>query len=130
VIDPILRLAKLRVIQASAEIEAELSLKRSFLIPVLNEFREKAAESLVALTIVAPTDAEKVRTLQNEVSKYYELFDALRDIVAKGMMYEQEISDAEREEYLDMLVESPEGQRQALEEGLVDDRRHVDQSPD
>jgi hypothetical protein len=125
-IDPVLRLAQIKVIKASAEIEAELSMRRNFLIPMLDRFRDKAAESLAALAFVDAENPKAIRLLQNEVKKYDELMDDLRSIVVEGIVAEQEITDEEREEYLDLLVETSEGQQEAVREGLIDDHPNMD----
>ena len=99
--DPILEIANLRAIQASRELEVEISRKHSFLLPILADFRLKAAESLVALALVDPHDSKTIMKLQNEVKKYDELFDSLRA-------------------FIDMMVESGEGQ-ELIDAGLLDD---------
>ena len=118
--DPILEIANLRAIQASRELEVEISRKHSFLLPILADFRLKAAESLVALALVDPHDSKTIMKLQNEVKKYDELFDSLRATIAAGAQLEKQLSDEQREQFIDMMVESGEGQ-ELIDAGLLDD---------
>ena len=120
--DQINRLAKMRIITASRELDAQLSKKRgcSPVLEILRRLRARAAESLEALAFINAYDSEKIKLLQNEVKRYDEWVEWLRDIVSEGLEYDQQITDSEREELLDVLVQSPEGQQEAIELGLID----------
>lgn len=120
--DQINRLAKMRIITASRELDAQLSKKRgcSPVLEILRRLRSRAAESLEALAFINAYDSEKIKLLQNEVKRYDEWVEWLRDIVSEGLEYDQQITDSEREELLDVLVQSPEGQQEAIELGLID----------
>ena len=120
--DQINRLAKMRIITASRELDAQLSKKRgcSPVLEILRRLRARAAESLEALAFTNAYDSEKIKLLQNEVKRYDEWVEWLRDIVSEGLEYDQQITDSEREELLDVLVQSPEGQQEAIELGLID----------
>ena len=87
---------------------------------ILADFRLKAAESLVALALVDPHDSKTIMKLQNEVKKYDELFDSLRATIAAGAQLEKQLSDEQREQFIDMMVESGEGQ-ELIDAGLLDD---------
>lgn len=124
--DPLIRLAKLRIVKASADIEVQISNLPGGgpAVEILRRLRDRAAESLAALIIA---DAEKpgdVRHLQNEVKRYDEWIGWLREIVSEGIAYDKEFTEAERNEIIDLLTETPEGQRQAIELGLVDEIPH------
>lgn len=124
--DPIVRLAQLRIIKASADLEVQLATKNGSApaIAILLRLRERAAESLAAivfLNIHDPLDLIKFITLQNEVKRYDEWVGWLRELIADGKRIDQEFDDEAREEMLDVLLDSPEGQRQAVELGLIDE---------
>jgi len=112
----------MRIITASRELDAQLSKKRgcSPVLEILRRLRSRAAESLEALAFINAYDSEKIKLLQNEVKRYDEWVEWLRDIVSEGLEYDQQITDSEREELLDVLVQSPEGQQEAIELGLID----------
>lgn len=121
--DPILRIAKLRMIKMSADLEVALSAKHgsNIAIDILCRLRERAAESLAALATCDALDRKQVLILQNEVKRYDEWLGWMREILAEGKAYDQEITDDERNEMLDLLSESPEGQKRAVELGLIDE---------
>jgi hypothetical protein len=122
--DPIMRLAKLRVINLSREIEVDIKARltngrsSSALLEILQTLRARAAESMVGLAI-ASTEQE-IRTLQWEVKRYDEFFGELRNILLKGIEHEREISADERQELTDLLLQTPEGEYFAKEMGLID----------
>jgi hypothetical protein len=121
--DPVIRLAKLRIVKASADLEVQLGTKTGSApaIHILHCLQDRAAESLAALAFVDAEDARQIRTFQNEVKKYDEWVVWLRELIADGKRIAQEFDDDARNEMLDVLLETPEGQRQAIELGLVDD---------
>lgn len=120
-IDPIVRLAKLRIIKASADLEVQLSERNGGgpAIEIMRRLRDRAAESLAALAICDAEDKGAIRTLQNEVKRYDEWVAWLREIISEGIAYDQEMNEAEREDMLDLLTATPEGQQQAVELGLL-----------
>lgn len=124
--DPIKHLAKLRVIKLSADIEAQLSQNPASgpAIEILRRLRERAAESLAGLAflnVYDPKDRIKIVTLQNEVKRYDEWLVWLREIVTEGIACEKAMTEEEREEMLDYLTSTPEGEREAIDMGLVDE---------
>lgn len=122
-IDPVRRMAMLRAISASADIEAQLNKQaenRPVLI-LLMRAREAAAEALEALATLPVDEATpaEIRSLQNEVRRYDDIVKWLREIVHDGFDYDREISDEDREEMIDLLMRTPEGQREAEDLGLL-----------
>ena len=121
-VDPILRIAQQRIIKLSAELESDLVAKggrNSMVLEIWRRLRERGAESLAALPFVDPDEVAKIRTLQHEVKRYDEFCGCLRDIVREGIQLDRSISDEERQELTDMLTETEEGRREAVELGLV-----------
>jgi hypothetical protein len=123
--DPTVLLARQRIIKASADLEVELSERSGGgpTIEILRRLREAAAESLAALVYLDvhdPKDRIKITTMQNEVKRYDEWVAWLRAIIAEGVAYDREMRDAERDEMLDLLAQQPDGERQAIELGLID----------
>lgn len=122
--DPILRLAMLRVVKLSADLEVLLATKKGggIVIEILSRLKRRAAESMVAMATCQLT-VEQLVTHQNEIKRYDEFFGAIRDIVVEGKQYDQQLSEADREETLELLAQSPEGLDQAIALGLIDDQR-------
>lgn len=122
--DPIVRLAKLRIIKASADLEFQLSQAHGGgpSIEILRRLQDRAAESLAALAFVDfVTERDKAIVLQNDVKRYDEWFGCLRDIITEGVAYDKEFTDADRRETIDMLTSTIEGAQQAIDLGLVDE---------
>lgn len=121
--DPLVVMARHRTVAAYLEIARQLSDKagNSGILLILDTFRDRAADSLVALAIVDPNDAEAIRTLQNEVKKYDEVFKEVETIIAKGRSDDAEIRHTERDEMIDVLMQSEEGIQEAIEMGFIDD---------
>lgn len=119
--DPIVRLAHLRIIKLSHDLDRQLANRRDCapVLEILHRLQARAAESLASLAICDTEDPKAIRLLQNEVKRYDEWVGWLRDIINEGVVLEKEISDAEREELLDVLTQTPEGVREAQELGLI-----------
>lgn len=119
--DVLTRLAKVRVIAMSEQLEALLADKRggNIVVEVVNRLRDRAAESMTALSICDPTDINKVIIYQNEVKRYDEFFMCLRKIVQDGIEADRDLSQQDREDMIDILVNTAEGQREAQELGLL-----------
>ncbi len=120
--DPLVLLAKQRIIKASADLEVQLSEKNGGgpAIEILRRLRDRAAESLAALATVDAEDAKAIRMLQNEVKKYDEWVGDIRSIIAEGVSLDREMQENEREELLDVLVRDVDGEQQAVALGLID----------
>lgn len=123
--DPIVRLARQRIIRASAELEVELSELRGGgpTREILSRFRQRAAESLAALPFVDLHEqggVEKAVALQNEVKRYDEFFSDMKSIVNEGISYDREQTEEDREELLDMLLQRGQrGEQEAIALGLI-----------
>lgn len=118
--DPILRLAKIHIVKVSMELEAQFIAKGDApCLEILRRLRDRAAESLMALALCNSEDPKAIRLLQNEVKRYDEWVKWMQEIVDEGRSADQELSHQEREELLDILQQTPEGQEQAIDLGLV-----------
>jgi hypothetical protein len=119
--DQINRIAMLRTIEAAKELDNQLGNRKGCgpVLEIMRRLRARAAESLEALAFVNAYDVEKVKVLQNEVKKYDEFVEWLRDISAEGLSYDQQITAEEREDMIDILVQTPQGQREAVAMGLI-----------
>jgi hypothetical protein len=123
--DPVQRLAKLRIIKASADLDVQFSVKRADRpsIEILRLLRDAAATSLAAMVFLNlddPADLIKCKVMQNEVKRYDEWVGWLRQIVNEGRELDRQMSDDERNEMLDILMSTGEGQEEAIALGLVD----------
>lgn len=120
---PILRLAKQRIIAASADIEAQLSVTAGCrpVLFMLLKARDEAAEALAELATLPPgTPASELLRLQNDVCRYDDIMRWMRQLVARGFELDREISEAEREELADLLIGTPDGEEEAAELGLIE----------
>lgn len=123
--DPILRLAQLRIIKASADLEVQFSVKTADRpsIEILRRFRERAADSLAKLPFLNlddPSDLIKAKVMQNEVKRYDEFFADMSAIIKEGIEYDKQLSDEDRDELLDLLVKTSEGEAEAIALGMID----------
>lgn len=119
--DPLVRLAHQRIIKASADLEVQISSVKGGgpSIEILRRLRDRAAESLAALATVDAEEPKAIRLLQNEVKRYDEWLAWLRDIIAEGIAYDREFTEQERNELLEFLTTTADGEQQAIELGLV-----------
>lgn len=124
-LDPLVHLANQRIVKVSADLEFQLSKINGSgpTLLILDRLRTKAAQSLAGLAIVDAEDVKAVRTLQNEVKRYDEWIGEMAAIIAEGKTLDQQTSAQDRDDLLDMLSQTPEGQQEAIELGLVDDLR-------
>lgn len=120
--DPVIRLAKLRIIKLSADLEVQLASHTGSApaIEILHRLQDRAAESLAALAICDTEDPRQIRLLQNEVKRYDEWVADLRAIITEGDAYDHELSAEDRQEMLDLLMQTSEGEQEAIAMGLID----------
>jgi hypothetical protein len=123
--DHITRLAQQRIIKISAELEAELAGVRQSgpTLEILRRLRTRAAESLSAMAFINIFEEKgKVEflTMQNEVKRYDEFVGWLKELITEGISFDNQMTADDREEMLDILMQTPQGQRDAIELGLVD----------
>lgn len=105
--DPVYRLALQRAVRLSASVEVELTSKvRSEpLLVVLHTAREQAAEALTSLAEVDPTDANTIRSLQNEVARFKDLTRWLKQMLIDGFEAERELNDMQIEEARGLIID-------------------------
>lgn len=119
--DVMARVALKRAVADSAEIEVQLEATRGCrpLVVVLMKARAEAAAAMCALTTTAPEDTPEIRRLQNEVARFRDTTRWLSEIVAEGFEAEADLSDEEREEMVEDIAGTPEGQQEARDLGLT-----------
>lgn len=120
--DQLFSMALQAAVRDSAELEAQLRAKdgSSPILRLIAHARKEAAEAFLALFIVKPDDADKVRELQNEIARYDDMLNFIRKILVAGVEADQRLTGADREELLDTLMGQPGGAEQAVEMGLID----------
>jgi hypothetical protein len=120
--DPIQRLAKQRIIKLSADLEVQIATVKGGgpTVEIFRRLQDRAAESLAALAFVDITKVADVIKLQNEVKRYDEWIGWMKDILAEGKIYDRQFTEDDRAEMLEYLLGSPEGERQAIDLGLID----------
>lgn len=120
--DAVRRIARARLIEASADIELQLE-KTAGLRPmviVLAKARRKAVEANDMLIGVDPEDAKSIRALQNEIRRYEDLVQFTREIVLEGKAADREMAEDERDE-IAVLMSTPEGRAEAEALGIEDE---------
>lgn len=120
--DPISRLAKLRIVKLSADLEVQLAAVQGGgpCVEILRRLQDRAAESLAGLAVCDTEDPRAIRLLQNEVKRYDEWLHAMKDIIAEGKFYDRELTEDDRNDLLDLITEGADD-REAAIYGLVDD---------
>lgn len=120
--DQITRLAKLRIVRLSQELEVLLADKKggNIVTEIADKLRDRAAESMTALTTCDATNISAVMILQNEVKRYDEFLGELSRIARDGITFDKEFDRDDNEDLLDILVQTEEGQQEAMDLGLLD----------
>lgn len=113
------RLAQQRIIAASADIEAQLTILSGTrpVVIVLMMARNEAAAALADLAmfdLADITNVAQIRKLQNVVTRYDDLIVWFRKIVSDGFDYDAEMNANDREEMLDLLRRTPETEEQEI----------------
>lgn len=123
--DHLTRVAKLRIVQLSHQLELLLADKKGgdIVKHIVSVLCDRAAESMTALCTCDATSHSAVMILQNEVKRYDEFLACLGDIARDGVAFDNELSRQDREDLLDILVQTEDGQQQAMDLGLLDDDR-------
>lgn len=120
--DPIVRLARQRIVKLSADLEVQIATVKGGgpTVEMLRRLQDCAAESLAALVFHDFTDIPGLLKLQNEVKRYDEWIAWMRKIIVEGKIYDKQFTEDDRAEMLEYLMGSPEGERQAMDLGLID----------
>jgi hypothetical protein len=123
--DPLFRLARQRAVTDSIDIEVQLSAMQGArpLVTMVCMARDEAAEAMKALSIADAEDANLIRTLQNLIARYDNMVRWIRDIIQDGILADQEITEEDREDMLDVLGQTQEGLEEAVQQGLLDEER-------
>lgn len=120
--DALSKLALHKACAASADIEAQLSVQsgqRPVLV-MLQMAKEEAAVSIAKLVDVDPEDPKVIRELQNEVHRYLDLCRWLGNVVSAGKEAESLITNDDREEMIEVLSGTSEGQLELINLGLLE----------
>src|SRR5258708_30601939 len=84
--DPVMRLAELRIIEDSADIEAQLA-NTSGCRPILSMLimaRAEASEAIYALYRTDPEDAKAIRALPNDIARHHNMLRWIHQILPPG----------------------------------------------
>lgn len=124
--DPLVAMARARIMALSRNLINALKDKNGggVAIEMLRRLQDRSAESLAALATVDAQDTKAILTLQNEVKRYDEWVAWMQDIIAEGTSYDREETEEDREEMVDILMQTPEGYRQAVEAGLINEDQY------
>jgi hypothetical protein len=115
----LIRLANLRLIRDSAELEAEISVKApGWFFTLYKRFQGRAAEAMAAMAFIVTLD--ELFALQREIKLYDAFIEETRAFISEGKLLDQQTSEDERNEILDLLSEQgEEGYKQAVDLGLI-----------
>lgn len=119
-------LALRRKIQDSANIEVQLngSAECQPIVTMLHKAKGEAAAALAQLATVNPENPAEIRTLQTVVQRFDDLCRWLSQIVKDGFDADLEVSEAERDELIEQLAGTEDGEQQLINAGLVEDSPH------
>lgn len=123
VVDPVLLQSRLQIIKLSADLEVQLAMTKGSAptLAIIGFMKEDAAVALAALAL--ENDPKRIVDYQIRVRAFDYFVNAVMRLVSEGKQLDQEISLADREEFLDMCGKSPEGIQTAINLGLIDDQR-------
>jgi hypothetical protein len=126
--DPVIKLALLRDIDDSRELERQLGNIQGGrpIVSIYRRLREKAADALAAMVFlnIMKEPAQVVRdlmALQAEVKRFDDFIGELRAMIARGDQAVQQLQGTEQDELLDILAATPGGEETAIRLGLVDE---------
>jgi hypothetical protein len=124
--DPLSKLALARAQAAAADIEAQLSIESGQrpIVVMLAMAKRDAASAIAALTTVDPESAKEIRGLQNQVARFTDICRWLQDVISAGREAEQQITADDREEMIEVLGQTPEGQLELINLGLLEGDTH------
>lgn len=108
------------VIRLSAELEVQLTGKEGHrpMLEILARAREAAAEAMIALTMVKPTDADLIREQQNIVSRYTDLIHFTREILVEGIEGDQIVAYDAQEDILESVGLSEQDRAELAKLGI------------
>jgi hypothetical protein len=115
----LIRLANLHLIRDSAELEAEIAVKApGWFITLYRRFQNRAAEAMAAMAFISTFD--EMVALQREIKLYDAFIEEVRAFVSEGKLLDQQTTEDERNEILDLLSEQgEEGYKHAVDLGLI-----------
>ena len=109
--DPVAGLWQARAIEIARDIEEQMTArgKDGFrpLPAILAKARAKAQVAVLALIDIDPNRSRDIQRLQNEVRRYDDIVQFVRELVATGLEVEHNLTDEERED-LEALIAPPE----------------------
>jgi hypothetical protein len=119
--EPLEAIAVAQMFAISMELETQLAATNGLrpVMAMLQLAKIEAAAALVALVNIPPTEGERIREKQYEVRRFEQLCDWIKQVIQKGLEADKLLTEKEREELLDILVETEEGEEDAVEMGLV-----------
>lgn len=107
---------------AAADIEAQLVIESGHrpILLMIQMAKREAANAMSALVEVDPFETRKIQRLQNEVRRFTDLCCWLQDVIRAGREAEEQITREDRDEMIEILAETPEGQRELINLGLLE----------
>lgn len=105
--DPVIGIAHDRLM-AIMGIDLKVQLERGTgtrpMLWLLAKAKEKAADSMALLIKVDPTDAEAIRTLQNDVVMFEDFVTWCKELLARGREADHALAEADRAEIADYMT--------------------------
>jgi len=92
------------------ELQLDRSAQRGFqpVLVMLRDARERAVAAMTQLVICDPTDSLSIRRLQMEIAVFDDMVNSCRAIVARGREVERIVSEEERAEINDLIMNNPQ----------------------
>lgn len=118
--------ARARAIALGMDVELQLErTKKAGFQPVLHMLRnarERAIAAMTKLTLCDPTDAVTIRALQAEIVLFDDMVESCREAVAKGREAERAVTEEERAEINELILQSSWATAERLGATEVNDR--------
>lgn len=102
--------ARARAIALGMDVELQLekTSKAGFqpVLYMLRHARERAIAAMTKMVLIDASDAVAIRALQLEVMLFDDMVDSCREAVTRGREIEQVVSDEERAEINDLIIQN------------------------
>lgn len=120
--DPIGRLSDRLLLEMAADVAAQLQPKAGMrpVLWLISQQRDKASSAISMLMNVDPTEAEKIRTLQNEMKLYVDLLDSCARLMMLGNDAYHALSEEARSDVVDIAMSDDERQLFGIEPERID----------
>jgi hypothetical protein len=122
-IDAVYMAGLAKAVKLSAQVEVELTgAKSEPLLMVVARGQERAIDALAGLATVDAEDPKAIRALQNEVVRFGNMIEWVRDMLHSGKEADKQLNDAQAQSARELIF----SQEDAAALGLPTERTHDD----